>query len=419
MRLAEIAERFGTPAYVYDLAAVRAAAAELRSDLPTGARLFYSLKANPHPLLVETLRAAGCDAEVSSVGEVHAAVAAGCPPERMLHTGPGKSRAELTASLAAGVRLFSVESLTDRDRLADVAAGCDVRVEYLVRLNGPAGSSGGSLRMTGRPSAFGVDTGDRDVLARLLRPYGPSRPVGLHTFFATNVPGEAALVAEFDQALATVAAVGEHTGFTPELIDLGGGFAAPNARPGRPSRYPTLAGAVTSALDRLLPAASVQVAFESGRNLVAAAGTLLTRVLDVKRSGGRTFTVLDAGVHTLGGMSGLGRLMTPRSAAVRLDVPETSAEPEASADPDARDERDGVSTALVGPLCTPLDVLNSGLAIEARVDDVLAIPNVGAYGLTASLVGFLSHPLAVEVVHDGGRFVSARRLALRPVEIRS
>ncbi|MGW4795374.1 type III PLP-dependent enzyme [Nonomuraea sp. NPDC004297] len=398
MKSHDFAKQFGTPLYVYDLSAIRAAVDRLRQDLPIGAQLFYSLKANPHPTLVAELGLAGCGAEVSSIGEMRTALAAGLSPECILYTGPGKSSVDLRAALAAGVRLFSVESLTDRNRLAHAAAECGVCVTYLVRLNGPTDSHGASLRMTGRPSPFGVDVSDHRALAHLLKPHGKTRPVGLHLFFATNVANESSLIAEFDQALETTAAVCEETGFAPELIDLGGGFAAPVARPAAPVRYPRLADALLASMDRWFLGRSVQLAFESGRYLVAAAGTLFTRVLDVKRSSGKTFAVLDAGVNVLGGMSGLGRLMSPRVQPVQLgDHHRPSAE----------------CITLVGPLCTPLDVLNSSLNLDAHVDDVLAIPNVGAYGLTASLIGFLSHPAPVEVVHDGGRIVSARRLVLQ------
>lgn len=408
--LTDLAARYGTPAYVYDLGAARRAARALTEDLPPGARLLYSLKANPHPLLVEALLAEGLDAEVSSPGEVGAAVAAGCPPQRLLYTGPGKTARELDAALRAGVRHFSVESPTDRLRLSEAAAAQGTDCDYLVRLNSPAGSGGGSLRMTGKPTAFGVDTGDLPALRELFTPRGPARPTGVHTFFATNVATEEALLAEFAQALRTVSAVCDDSGFTPRTVDLGGGFPAPSAVPGSLVRHPDLSSGLGQELDRHLPGwreGTREVVFESGRYLVATAGTLLTQVLDVKRSRGRSFTVLDAGVNALGGMSGLGRLMSP---AVR---------PYPLADgrrPDPGPE----STTVVGPLCTPLDILNGSVSLPGtRPGDLLAIPNVGAYGLTASLLGFLGHPAPVEIVHDGGEVVSARRLTLTPVEVPS
>ncbi len=412
--LTGLADRYGTPLYVYDLAAVRRAAAMLREDLPPAARIFYSLKANPHPLLVEALRAEGYEAEVSSVGERGIAIAGGHAPQRLLYSGPGKSTSDLRSALAAGVRTFSVESVTDRDRLDALAEEAGVECRHLVRLNGPAGSVRGALRMAGRATAFGVDVTDTEALRSLLTRRTRTRPVGLHTYFATNVGDEDGLIAEFQQAVHTMATVCQDAGFVPRLIDLGGGFPAPQAAPGEITRHPRLAAAIENALDTHFAgwrAGDMEVAFESGRYLVAAAGTLVTEVLDVKHSRGRSFAVLDAGVNTLGGMSGLGRLTSPDTRPYVLAPTPRTADPTSvtAATP---------PVTLVGPLCTPLDVLNRSVDLgEVQVGDLLAVPNVGAYGLTASLVGFLSHPLPVEVVHDGGTVESVRRLALNEMRL--
>ncbi|EPH45229.1 type III PLP-dependent enzyme [Streptomyces aurantiacus] len=410
--LLDLATRYGTPLYAYDLSTVRSTAAALRGDLPAGSRILYSVKANPHPVLVETLRTEGCEAEVSSVGELAVAIAAGHAPERVLYSGPGKSASDLRTALASGVRTFSVESVTDRQRLDALAHDVGVRCDYLVRLNGPAGSVHGSLRMSGSASAFGADVADAEALRALLTVRSRTRPIGLHTFFATNVGSEDSLIAEFQQAVRTVSEVCRETAFVPHMIDLGGGFPAPQAAPGGVTRHPRLASAVESALDTHLVTwrtSGVEIAFESGRYLVGAAGTLITEVLDVKHSRGRTFTVLDTGVNALGGMSGLGRLMAPQARPYRLDRAPTRNVPS---------DDDPCPVTLVGPLCTPLDVLNRSVDLgEVRVGDLLAVPNVGAYGLTASLVGFLSHPLPTEIVHAGGTVVSARRLALQEVHL--
>ncbi|MGY5060728.1 type III PLP-dependent enzyme [Streptomyces sp. 900105755] len=365
-----------------------------------------------HPLLVETLRTEGYHAEVSSVGETDIAIAGGYAPEQLLYSGPGKSASGLQSALAAGVRTFSVESVTDRDRLDALAERVGAKCRHLVRLNGPAGSAGGSLRMAGRPTAFGVDTTETEALSSLLTRRKHTRPVGLHTYFATNVGDEDGLIAEFQRAVHAASAVCHDAGFTPEPLDLGGGFPAPQAVPGEIVRHPRLAGAIENALDRNLAgwrARGMEVAFESGRYLVAAAGTLVTEVLDVKRSHGRLFSVLDAGVNALGGMSGLGRLVSPGTRPYHLESSRRAAEPETV---------DAPAVTLVGPLCTPLDVLNRLVDMgEIRVGDLLAVPNVGAYGLTASLLGFLSHPLPVEVVHTGGTVESVRRLTLNETRL--
>ncbi|KOG08198.1 hypothetical protein ADK35_41980 [Streptomyces viridochromogenes] len=413
----EYAERYGTPLYVYRLEKVREAAAALRRALPEPCRLYYSLKANPHPRIVEELAAVGVQAEISSSGELQAALAAGQAAADILYTGPGKTLRDMRMAIRAGVRRFSVESMAERSRLADAAADEAKDVDYLVRINAPGAAAGGTgLRMTGVPSQFGIDFDQACVPPELFRAAGRLRPLGMHFFPATNVADPAALAREFELSVETAAAVRAKTGFVPSLIDLGGGFAAPFARPGDLPDYSGLRQVLETALDRCFPEwrhGRPAIAFESGRHLTAQCGTLLTTVLDVKRSGGRTYVILDAGTHVLGGMSGLGRIMAPAA------VPCTDAGRGDGMGEGACSEPAENATTLVGPLCTPLDVLNRSASLgRPEAGDLLRIPNTGAYGLTASLLAFLSHPPATEVIVDGADEVHVRRLEVTATQLK-
>jgi diaminopimelate decarboxylase len=411
-----LAERWGTPLYVYDLAAVRRAVDGLRDDLPSGATLLYSVKANPHPSVVAELVRSGLGLEVSSSGELAGAVAASDQATGLrtplVFTGPGKTDLDIGSALDLGVRLFSVESVAERDRLARLAQQRGVDAEYLVRLNHPASNGAGSLRMTGRSTPFGVDTDDTVALRDALRPVRAASPIGLHTYFATNVADADLLAEELVGAVASAATVCEATGHQPKILDVGGGFGAPMARPGALSRHPRLAAALDAAVAQYWPETGTRprLVFEAGRHLVGTAGTLLTRVVDLKATRARRFAVLDAGVHTVGGMSGLGRLHAPRT--VPRGWHETTREPAAV--------MGEYPVALVGPLCTPLDVLHPEVCppYELEVGTLLAVPNIGAYGLSASLLGFLGHPVAAEVVVDGEEVVDARRLVLAAEDLR-
>lgn len=392
--VADLVRRYGTPLYVYRLDDFRAAVAALRDALPDEVDIFYSAKANPHPAVLAEAARLGLGLEISSVGELGGILCAQAPADRCLYSGPAKTPAELRSAVRAGVRLFSVESANDLARLVDAA---DTPVDYLVRLNDAGAAGAAGLRMTGTPSQFGVPTGEVHHDWGLLRQLGTARPVGLHVFSATNVTDEVGLLAELAANLATAVSAAQRARFTPRVVDIGGGFGAPFAVPGALPTYPTLRSRLADTLDEALPgwrAGEPRVMVESGRHLIATAGTLLTTVMDHKSSGGRDFVLCDAGVNSLGGMSGLGRLLPP--GAQPGDQP-----------------ADGSAVVLAGPLCTPLDVLSRRARMgEVRVGDVLSIPNVGAYGLTASLVAFLGRPLAAEVVLDGSTVVSARRLSL-------
>ncbi|AHH99586.1 type III PLP-dependent enzyme [Kutzneria albida] len=389
-----------TPAYVYDLDEVRRCAAALRAALPEPTRIYYSFKANPHPAVVSALREQGCHAEVCSPGELATALDAGFPAAEVLYTGPGKRDQDVTEAVKSGIRLFSVDSPHGIDQLDSAAAAQGVTVRSLVRVNDLSPVPGQGLTMTGVASQFGADADW--VLAEPER-FGARDhvlPAGYHLYMGTNLTESDALLAQFRQSASTARWLAETTGTAVQVLDLGGGFGAPFAKAGVLPRFDGLAERIADLLDETFPgwrAGSPVVAFESGRHLVATSGTLYTRVLDVKRSHGRDVLVLESGINHLGGMSGLRRLppITPDVlAAEGVGEPLTGA-------------------IVAGPLCTPLDTWSHAASLPAvRPGDLVSVPNVGAYGLSASLLAFLGHPAPVEAVREGGRITDVSRLHL-------
>lgn len=402
--LVRIADRFGTPAYVYDLARVRAACRDLSAMLPERAALYYSVKANPHPRVIRELHGLGARAEVSSPGEVDAALAGGLDPGDVLLTAPGKSHDVLDHALDRGVRRFSVDSPTDLDRVDGAAGAHGVEVECLLRVNADQPVGGMGLAMTGTASQFGADASwvldDPAVFGDRRR----ARVTGLHLYMGTNLTDEDALVRQYDTALRITARLAPLLGHLGE-IDLGGGFGSPYAQAGDRPTWPGLRSRVEGVLDEHLPhwrTGSPRISFESGRYLAGDCGVLLARVLDVKVSKGQRFVVLDTGVNHLGGMVGLRRL--PPILPTFLPV----------TDPGA-DEVDGrtAATTVVGPLCTPLDTFVRNAQLPAAVPgQLVAVPNVGAYGLTASLLAFLGHRPPAEVICDGDTVHEVSRLQI-------
>lgn len=408
MNLDAIAGRFGTPAYVYDLAAVRAAHADLRGMLPQPSTCYYSLKANPHPALVGELVALGCPAEVCSTGEIDTALGAGARPADLLLTGPGKTAELVGYALRSGVRRISVDSPTDLSRVGELAARHGVAVACLLRVNADDAVAGMGLTMTGTASQFGADSSWVTAHPELFRARGRARVTGLHLYMGTNLTDADTLLRQFDTAAMLAARLVPVIGEVTE-VDLGGGFGTPYARAGDRPKWTELAGRLGELLDRRLPGwrrGEPAVSFESGRYLVGDCGTLLCRVTDVKTSKDEVFAVLDAGVNHLGGMVGLRRLppIVPSVEPVRPD----SVRPDFGPPDDLR-----VPTTVVGPLCTPLDtfVRRADLPLLAP-RDLVRVPNVGAYGLTASLLAFLGHPAPVEVVVDGPTVRDVSRLSL-------
>ncbi|MCP2258144.1 diaminopimelate decarboxylase [Streptoalloteichus tenebrarius] len=403
--IASLVHDYGSPLYVYRLSALARAHSTLRAALPEPCVLYYSVKANPHPVLVAELAARGCRAEISSPGELDVVLAAGVPPTECLYTGPGKTDGEITDALRRGVRCFSVESAGELSRLDAAARAEGVEVDCLLRINAGHAAAAG-LRMTGRPSQFGIDVDQLREDPALCRFGGAARVVGLHQFPVSNTTDPQALLDAFGAGAAVAAELRDRHGVTVTELDLGGGFAAPYATDGEPPEYgETLREGLAAVLDRHLPGwrtGEPLVAVESGRRLVGPAGELVCSVTDVKRSGDRTFVVLDTGIHHVGGLSGIGRLLPSSVGAEVLGA----------------GDRPRVRVDLVGPLCTPADVLARAVELPLpRPGDLLRVPNAGAYGLTASVMGFLSRTPPVEVVLDGDEVRSATALRTRRADV--
>jgi diaminopimelate decarboxylase len=387
----ELADQFGTPYYVYDLDCLGLRAAELRAALPAGSELFYSLKANPLPVVAATLRELGCRAEMSSVGELAVAVEAGFDVADALYTGPGKTIAEVEAALASGVGCFSAESRREVMLLSALAGEAGRKLDVLLRVNPDHRASAG-LAMAGRASQFGFDEPDLLDCASELWSAAHLHVMGSHTYLGTQIAA-GSLADSFEVGLDVGARLGRL--YDMSVLDLGGGFPWPFAvLAAAPDLLAALAQFRQTAAS-LMRSRQVQLWFESGRYLVASSGTLVARVIDVRRSRGAFLVVLDAGVAHLSGMSGLGRMLAP-AAEIR---------------PIEEEPRETFEADVVGPLCTPLDCLARAAQVpQVTPGALVTVSNVGAYGASAGLTGFLSRPSAAEVAMRGRRVVDAARL---------
>lgn len=390
-----------TPAYVYDMGEVRANYKRLRAALPVGSEIYYSLKANPHPFVLATLRSQGALPEVCSIGELDQAIAAGWFASQVLYTGPAKRDQDVRYALVTGVRYFSVDSANALDQLNDLATEVNCEVSCLLRINDDQPIAGQGLAMTGVPSQFGADL--QLVLSNPKQYTNRERVrvTGLHLYMGTNIAEAESLLLQFERSIATsvklIDVLREHD-VEIRTLDLGGGFGAPFAQTGHAFHFEGLSQGLEELCETYFSRKAndfPHIVFESGRYLIGTAGSLLTRVLDVKISHGKSFAILDSGINHLGGMSGLRRLppLNPHLVHQR--------------------EAPYIQYAVTGPLCTPLDIWsrNSNLpALESG--DLLIVPNVGAYGLYASLIGFLGHPAPMEVVIDNGCVVNVPQLEL-------
>jgi diaminopimelate decarboxylase len=381
-----LAARVGdTPFFAYEREAISRRVGELRRALPGGIDLSYAVKANPMPAVVQHLSGQVDGFDVASVGEMAVALDTPMPAEQVSFAGPGKTPAELARAVAAGVTV-NLESETEAVRLADAGNRLGVRPRVAIRVNPDFQVKGSGMRLGGGPQQFGVAAEQVPVLLRRLAAMELD-VLGFHVF-AGSQNLHADILAEAQRKTAEL--VVRLAGAAPQpvrYLNVGGGFGIPYFERDQALDLAGIGDSLAAVLtEQLRPALSeARIVVELGRYLVGEAGVYITRVIDRKRSRGRTFLVVDGGLHhQLAASGNFGQVIRknyPIVVANRMDAP--------------RDE----VVSVVGRLCTPLDLLAHEVPLpRAEIGDLLAIFQAGAYGLTASPTAFLSHPAPPEVL---------------------
>ena len=388
---ADLAARYGTPLYLYDLDVIERQVGLLRAALPTGVEIAYAVKANPALAIVAHLASLGRGADVASGGERATARRAGMPANRIVVTGPGKRDAELRDAVVAGVRAITVESPGELDRLDRVAAAEGRRVPVLLRASVTTADGLERVRLVGDDGAgkFGMDESDLRVAARSAAWSPHIELLGIHRFGASNVLDASRLAAHVAETVQLARAVTAHAGVDLRLVDAGGGLGIPY-EPHEESLDVVGFGRRLASLAEGLAATpglrDLRLLLEPGRWLVGAAGAYVARVVDRKRVGEAEVAILDGGVH---------HLVRPALVGQEHRVRILGANP--------RTARSWPVT-IAGPLCSGLDIFAANARLPApAVGDLVAVLDTGAYGFTESMPLFLSHPIPAEVAISGGR----------------
>jgi diaminopimelate decarboxylase len=357
---------------------------EIRRVLPPAVKLHYAMKANPMPALVCFMAGLVDGIDVASAGELKVALDAGADPGEISFAGPGKREHELRQAVASGV-LVNVESMRELRLLEIIASDLGLPARVALRVNPDFELKGSGMKMGGGPKQFGVDV---EHVPEVLAAIGQAGIAfeGFHLFAGSqNLRADSicdAQLKSFELALRLAGAAPGPVRF----LNLGGGFGIPYF-PGeqRLDLQPigeNLQRLATRA-QRELPEASLVI--ELGRYLVGEAGIYVTRIVDRKVSRGHVFLVTDGGLnHHLSASGNFGQV-------IRKNYPVTIGNKVGSA------EREVAS--VVGPLCTPLDLLADRMELPvAQVGDLVVVYQSGAYGASASPQAFLGHPPCIEVL---------------------
>ena len=385
MPITQHAARVGqTPFYVYDRRLINERVAHLRWHLPRELRLHYAIKANPMPAVVQHLATLVDGFDLASMGEMHVALDTTMPAAKISIAGPGKSRHELSCAIAAGVTI-NMESEFEMETIAQLAATLHVRPRVAIRVNPDFELKSSGMKMGGGPKQFGVDA---ERVPAMLKRLGELDLdfIGFHIYSGSQNLRPDAIIDAQEKTFDLAYRLAGHAPTPVRKLNIGGGFGIPYF-PGDESLDIAPIGAHLSKrlpeVKQQLPHAEVII--ELGRYLIGEAGLYICRVVDRKISRGQVFLVTDGGLHHhLAASGNFGQV-------IRKNYPVVIANKMNSSDIE--------SASVVGPLCTPLDLLADKMELaQAEVGDLVAILQSGAYGLTASPLRFLSHPTPMEVL---------------------
>jgi len=395
-QLLKAADRFGTPAYVYDLDAILART-ELLSDLFGGRfGVSYAIKANPNAALLETIRPALSTFDASSLAEVHRALKAGMAPERITFSGPAKRHAEIAGAIDLRIGELVIENIHEARQASEHAVKKGVVQTALVRINPLEVPRRFGASMGGTSSQFGIDEECLETDLPILQALPGLDIVGFHIYSGSNCLHAEAIAENFAIFVNVFRKAQKITGIYPERLVFGSGFGVPYLPGDAALDHVALPALINPIIDSLKSEPAFQNAscnLELGRWLVGPCGWLLTSVISHKQSRGKAIRMCDAGFNNHLAACGMMGSVLPRNWVI-----ENLSNPMGAPS----------KHTLVGPLCTSIDRIAKDVELpEVRVGDVLSIAASGAYGLTASPTQFISHPYAKEIVIRHGKLVEA------------
>ena len=375
--LTEIAERFGTPCYVYSRATLeRHWRAFDRAFRDRPHLICFAVKANANLAVLDVLARLGSGFDIVSVGELERVLAAGGDPSRVIFSGVGKRADEIRRALEVGIRCFNVESEPELLRLDRIAGELGVTAPVSLRVNPDVDAQTHPYISTGlKENKFGIDIRTAEAVYRQAAELPHLRVTGIDCHIGSQLTD----LAPFIDALGRVLVLADRLveiGIPIAHLDLGGGLGIRyrDEHPPEPAAY-------AAALNHLLADRPYEIILEPGRAIVGNAGVLLTRVEYLKHTDHRHFAILDAAMNDL---------LRPALYQAKQEIVPVRCDSDA----------EPVCYDLVGPVCETADFLGKSRTLALQEGDLLAVRGSGAYGFTMSS-NYNSRPRAAEVLVDG------------------
>lgn len=383
--LSAIATLLGkTVFYAYDRQVINQQIQRFRSAIPDRIKLHYAVKANPYWPVVQHMRPLVDGFDVASQKEMLLAIQSGMPVADISFAGPGKTDTELASAITAGVTL-NVESASELQRICQLGEQLKVTPQVALRVNPAFELKASGMKMAGGAKPFGID--EEQVFELLTQISAmPVKLRGFHIFCGSQNLKTEALTEAHQLTFVLAAKLVAACPYRPDLINLGGGFGIPYFPGEKRLDLQPIGLSLAHLLQQYDHAfAGIELVIELGRYLVAEAGIYACQVVDKKVSRGTTYLVCNGGLHHhLANSGNFGQVIRKNyPVAIGNKMQQTDAE----------------LVTVVGPLCTPLDILADKVSLPvADVGDWVVVYQSGAYGPTASPQDFLGHPAVVEIL---------------------
>lgn len=372
----------GTPFYAYDGLAIQQKVSQLRQQLPSDISLHYAIKANPFAPVVKLLASLVDGLDIASAGELTLALDSGMSAAHISFAGPGKTDHELRAAIEAGITL-NVESTNELKRISQHANILGIRPRVAIRVNPDFELKSSGMRMGGGAKPFGIDSEQVPGILMQLKTMDLEFR-GLHIFSGSQNLQAEQIIAAQNATFELAREIALEADLALPTLNIGGGFGIPYF----PGETALVLDPIAENLHRQTTRwheqmQNSEIILELGRYLVGEAGIYVCQVIDRKVSRGKTYLVVDGGLHHhLAASGNFGQI-------IRKNYPVINPQ---NLTGDSRE-----TVTVVGPLCTPLDILADNMEMgKTDVADYIAVLQSGAYGYSASPLGFLSHPLPGE-----------------------
>jgi len=383
----DIAEEYGTPFYLYDLNTIKKKIEGFRQAFGNDIELFYAVKANPNLEILKAIREDLGGLDISSIGEMEQSLLAGYEAAQLSFAGPGKTRVELEEAIKQGVGIISAESMRELKDIKEIALKLCVRANIAIRINPKLLINEFAIKMGGKATQFGIDEEDIHDAIEYVRQNGDAfNMLGIHIYAGTQCMNEEALSKNILNILEIAWQIKETYGFECRWINFGGGFGVSYYEENLDINLNIIAEHIKGPIQKYKSSTKVvpRLVIELGRYLVSEAGMYVARVISEKKSRGEDFFVLDGGMnHHLAASGNLGAILRKNYLVKNLTTPDI---PEQKCN-------------LVGPLCTPLDLMGRNVILEQpKIGDLIGFLNSGSYGFTASPLLFLGHETPIELM---------------------